>query len=67
MWWMKIELQQRVGITFVFATHDQEEALTLSDRIAVMNEGDPGVARYLNNNQMENDILTVSVKLAAGL
>jgi spermidine/putrescine transport system ATP-binding protein len=33
------KLQKRVGITFVFVTHDQEEALTLSDRIAVMNEG----------------------------
>jgi spermidine/putrescine transport system ATP-binding protein len=33
------KLQERVGITFVFVTHDQEEALTLSDRIAVMNEG----------------------------
>ena len=32
-------LQERVGITFVYVTHDQEEALTLSDRIAVMNEG----------------------------
>ncbi|NPA90252.1 MAG: ABC transporter ATP-binding protein [Chloroflexi bacterium] len=32
-------LQQRVGITFVYVTHDQEEALTMSDRIAVMNEG----------------------------
>ena len=40
---MQIELrtlQQHVGITFVFVTHDQEEALTLSDRIAVMNQGD---------------------------
>jgi len=39
---MQIELrilQQQVGITFVFVTHDQEEALTLSDRIAVMSEG----------------------------
>ena len=34
------QLQQQVGITFVFVTHDQEEALTLSDRIAVMAEGD---------------------------
>jgi len=34
------QLQQHVGITFVFVTHDQEEALTLSDRIAVMNQGD---------------------------
>jgi spermidine/putrescine transport system ATP-binding protein len=33
------KLQQRVGITFVYVTHDQEEALTLSDRIAVMNRG----------------------------
>ncbi len=32
-------LQQQVGITFVYVTHDQEEALTMADRIAVMNEG----------------------------
>ena len=32
-------LQQRLGITFILVTHDQEEALTLSDRIAVMAEG----------------------------
>lgn len=32
-------LQRRVGITFLFVTHDQEEALSLSDRIAVMNRG----------------------------
>jgi putative spermidine/putrescine transport system ATP-binding protein len=39
---MQIELkviQQRVGITFIFVTHDQEEALTMSDRIAVFNRG----------------------------
>ncbi len=33
------ELQHQVGITFVFVTHDQEEALTMSDRIAVMHDG----------------------------
>ncbi len=33
------ELQHQVGITFIFVTHDQEEAITMSDRIAVMNEG----------------------------
>jgi putative spermidine/putrescine transport system ATP-binding protein len=33
------EIQRRLGITFIFVTHDQEEALTLSDRIAVFNEG----------------------------
>jgi spermidine/putrescine transport system ATP-binding protein len=32
-------LQERVGITFLYVTHDQEEALTMADRIAVMNEG----------------------------
>jgi len=32
-------LQRKLGITFVFVTHDQEEALTMSDRIAVMNAG----------------------------
>ena len=39
---MQIELkaiQREVGITFVYVTHDQEEALTMSDRIAVFNEG----------------------------
>jgi len=32
-------IQERVGITFLYVTHDQEEALTMSDRIAVMSEG----------------------------
>jgi len=39
---MQIELkaiQQQVGITFIYVTHDQEEALTMSDRIAVFNRG----------------------------
>ena len=39
---MQIELrnlQRSVGITFVFVTHDQEEAMTMSDRVAVMNQG----------------------------
>jgi len=39
---MQVELksiQKRVGITFIFVTHDQEEALTMSDRIAVFNLG----------------------------
>ncbi len=39
---MQIELkhmQRQLGITFVFVTHDQEEALTMSDRIAVMHKG----------------------------
>ena len=33
------QIQRDVGITFVYVTHDQEEALTMSDRIAVMNQG----------------------------
>ena len=33
-------LHQDVGITFVYVTHDQEEALTMSDRLAVMNDGE---------------------------
>jgi spermidine/putrescine transport system ATP-binding protein len=39
---LQIELkaiQEEVGITFIYVTHDQEEALTMSDRIAVMSEG----------------------------
>ena len=39
---MQVELkriQQEVGITFIYVTHDQEEAMTMSDRIAVMNQG----------------------------
>lgn len=32
-------LQKKLGITFVYVTHDQEEALTMSDRIAIMNKG----------------------------
>src|SRR4029077_797791 len=39
---MQIELktiQQAVGITFIYVTHDQEEALTMSDRLAVFNKG----------------------------
>src|SRR5258707_10918954 len=39
---LKVELkalQERVGITFIYVTHDQEEALTMSDRLAVMDSG----------------------------
>src|SRR6185369_2007055 len=39
---MQVELKQiqrEVGITFVFVTHDQDEALTMSDRLAIMNAG----------------------------
>ena len=39
---MQIELkrlQKKLGITFVYVTHDQEEAMTMSDRIVVMRDG----------------------------
>ena len=45
---MQIELkriQSEVGITFIFVTHDQEEAMTMSDRIAVMRAGPDRAAR----------------------
>jgi spermidine/putrescine transport system ATP-binding protein len=32
-------IQKQVGITFIYITHDQGEALTMSDRIAVMSDG----------------------------
>ena len=35
-----IDIQEELGVTFVIVTHDQEEAMTLSDRIAVMEEGE---------------------------
>jgi spermidine/putrescine transport system ATP-binding protein len=53
---MRIELkniQQKTGITFIFVTHDQEEALTMSDRIAVMSAGrlqQVGTAREIYEN-----------------
>jgi len=56
---MQIELkrlQSETGITFIFVTHDQEEALTMSDRIAVMNEGNilqVGAPRNIYNHPAE--------------
>ena len=40
------QLQQELGITFVYVTHDQEEALTMSDRIAVFNGGRDRAGRH---------------------
>ncbi|OED42766.1 spermidine/putrescine ABC transporter ATP-binding protein [Chromatiales bacterium (ex Bugula neritina AB1)] len=73
---MQIELkrlQTETGITFVFVTHDQEEALTMSDRIAVMNEGrilqigepreiyDHPAERFVADFIGETNLLTVDV------
>ena len=49
-------LQHETGITFIFVTHDQEEALTMSDRIAVMDEGrilQVGTPRQIYNHPTE--------------
>jgi spermidine/putrescine transport system ATP-binding protein len=56
-------LQHEVGITFIYVTHDQEEALTMSDRIAVMNEGrvqqvaDPPTLYELPRNRFVSDFI----------
>ncbi len=52
-------LQESVGITFIFVTHDQEEALTLSDRVAVMARGD--VLQIAAPRQLYNDPVDVEV------
>ncbi|MCY3877666.1 MAG: ABC transporter ATP-binding protein [Rhodobacteraceae bacterium] len=73
---MRLELkrlQQETGITFVFVTHDQEEALAMSDRIAVMSEGivqqtgtardiyDRPVNRFVANFIGETNLLDVEI------
>ncbi|QQE73684.1 ABC transporter ATP-binding protein [Brevibacillus composti] len=74
---MQVELkhlQKQLGITFVFVTHDQEEALTMSDRIAVMNKGileqvgtpadiyDRPATRFVAEFIGETNLLTGTVK-----
>jgi spermidine/putrescine transport system ATP-binding protein len=57
------DLQHEVGITFIYVTHDQEEALTMSDRIAVMSEGkvqqvaDPPTLYERPNNRFVADFI----------
>ncbi|HUQ44843.1 MAG TPA: ABC transporter ATP-binding protein, partial [Candidatus Limnocylindria bacterium] len=71
---MQVELkriQQEVGITFIYVTHDQEEAMTMSDRIAVMNSGryeqlgDPEVLYERPRTRFVAGFLGVSNLLAA--
>ncbi|MDA9981470.1 ABC transporter ATP-binding protein [Gammaproteobacteria bacterium] len=52
-------LQESVGITFIFVTHDQEEALTLSDRVAVMARGD--VLQIASPQQLYSSPVSVEV------
>jgi len=61
---MQIELkriQRKVGITTIFVTHDQEEALTLSDRIGILNKGrliQEGDPKYVYNHPVSSFIAT---------
>ena len=73
---MQLELkriQQEVGITFIYVTHDQEEAMTMSDRIAVMNRGryeqlgDPETLYERPSTEFVAGFLGVSNLLAATL
>ena len=78
---MQVELkhlQRQLGITFIYVTHDQEEALTMSDRIAVMNRGnleqvgtpediynEPAnafVADFIGDSNIFNGIMTGKLK-----
>ncbi|MEO3997245.1 ABC transporter ATP-binding protein [Mesorhizobium sp. CAU 1732] len=78
---MQIELkrlQSETGITFIFVTHDQEEALTMSDRIAVMSAGrilqvgspwdvyDKPAERFVADFIGETNFLTATVEAVAG-
>jgi spermidine/putrescine transport system ATP-binding protein len=72
------QLQERTGVTFVFVTHDQDEALAMSDRIAVLSRGDimqigtpaeiyehpaaPFVASFIGNS----NFLSAPIRKAAG-
>ncbi|MFN4171442.1 MAG: ABC transporter ATP-binding protein [Pseudorhodobacter sp.] len=72
------QLQEETGITFIFVTHDQEEALTMSDRIAVLSAGrvqQIGAARDIYENPVnrfvadfigETNLLEVDVESVAG-
>ncbi len=67
------QMQQETGITFVFVTHDQEEALAMSDRIAVMSDGliqqigrareiyDQPVNRFVANFIGETNLIDVTI------
>jgi spermidine/putrescine transport system ATP-binding protein len=78
---MRVELktlQEQTGITFVFVTHDQEEALTMSDRIAVMSQGrvqqvgsardiyEAPVNRFVADFIGETNLLEVTVDAVSG-
>ena len=57
-----MELQERLGLTFVIVTHDQEEAMTVADRIAVMNRG-----RLAQVGHAGGDLRAAELALGRGL
>jgi spermidine/putrescine transport system ATP-binding protein len=78
---MQLELKQlnrKLGITFIYVTHDQEEALTMSDRIALMRNGrieqlsppqgmyDQPVSRYVADFIGESNLLRATVREVTG-
>jgi spermidine/putrescine transport system ATP-binding protein len=78
---MQLELkhvQQQVGITFIYVTHDQEEALTMSDRIGIMDKGkllqvgtpreiyEEPISRFVADFVGESNLLTGQVKERKG-
>jgi putative spermidine/putrescine transport system ATP-binding protein len=58
------EIQQRIGITTIFVTHDQEEALAMADRIAVMNQG--RIEQYAPPNEIYREPATPFVATFVG-
>lgn len=55
------EMQRQLGITFIFVTHDQEEAMTMSDRIVVMRQGvieQMGTPRHIYNEPVNRYVAT---------
>ena len=54
-------LQERIGITFIYVTHDQEEALTMSDRLAVMSAA--GSSRWARRRSCTNALHRVRRRL----
>ncbi len=75
--WIK-DIQKSIGITTVYVTHDQSEALTMSDRIAVMNEGrmlqvgtpveiyEKPASRFIAEFIGDSNLLDVTVRTATG-
>lgn len=58
------EMQRKLGITFLFVTHDQEEAMTMSDRIVVMKDGiiqQLGTPRKIYNEPVNRYVATLSL------